>query len=236
MRSRKNLSQALTGIMRLRVNVQCNDIFQAEDLNSSPFFCKSSFLPPDGNGFDYSFNDKDAKSFVGTCIFRAYYRCLLHILPIVYCIMLVANISLISLPIVYYAYCLYLFELYKDANYLVLRWSLLPLLRKTHHRVSIFSASTKKSIITKMRIKGTMGGQPIHLKNTFVVLYFLFTLFFFNYALFVASILSVFKGKLPLATAKNLKFPMRNEELSVLVLDASQGNLYTLQTSSPLSS
>ena len=37
LRSRKNLSQALTGIMGLRVNVQCNDIFQAEDLNSSPF-------------------------------------------------------------------------------------------------------------------------------------------------------------------------------------------------------
>ena len=104
MRSRKNLFQALTGIMRLRVNVQCNDIFQPEDLNSSPFSANLLFFPPDDNG-------KDAKSCVGTCISRAYYRCLLHILPIVYCIMLVANISLISLPIVYYAYCLYLFEL-----------------------------------------------------------------------------------------------------------------------------
>ena len=125
--------------MRLRVNVQCNDIFQPEDLNSSPFsanllFCLQMAIA------SISLNDKDAKSCVGTCISRAYYRCLLHILPIVYCIMLVANISLISLPIVYYAYCLYLFELYKDANYLVLRWSLLPHLRKTHHRVSIFSA------------------------------------------------------------------------------------------------
>ena len=110
MRSRKNLSQALTGIMGLRVNVQCNDIFQAEDLNSSPFsanllFCLQMAIA------SISLNDKDAKSCVGTCISRAYYRCLLHILPIVYCIMLVANISLISLPIVYYAYCLYLFEL-----------------------------------------------------------------------------------------------------------------------------
>ena len=130
--------------MGLRVNVQCNDIFQPEDLNSSPFFCKSSFLPPDhGNCFDYSFNDKDAKSCVGTCISRAYYRCLM---PIAY----IANFLLHNaccqyiFNIVAYCilclYCLYLFELQKDANYLVLRWSLLPLLRKTHHRVSIFSA------------------------------------------------------------------------------------------------
>ena len=153
--------------------------------------------------------------------------------------MLVANISLISLPIVYYAYIAYISLNYRKMQII---WSCAGACCLSCAKLTTVSPSflpgidQKNQLLQRWGLRGQRGGQPIHLKNTFVFLYFLFTLFFFNYALFVASILSVFKSKLPLATAKNLKFPMRNEELSVLVLDASQGNLYTLQTSSPLSS